>query len=126
LQRRHDGDPEQQKRDLEYLTRVRDQVLRNAKLAVGDVVLDVGTGDGLIAFGALAQVREQGKVLFSDISQDCLEHCQTLAQQLGVVERCQFLRASADDLTMLEEASVDVVTTRSVLIYPSRTSPTLG
>jgi SAM-dependent methyltransferase len=117
LQRRHGGDPEQHKRDLEGLAQMRDQVLRNAKLAAGDVVLDVGTGDGLIAFGALAQVGAQGKVIFSDISQDCLAHCQALAQQMGVVEQCQFLRASADDLSALEEAAVDVVTTRSVLIY---------
>jgi arsenite methyltransferase len=116
LHRRHGGDPEQQKRDVEYLTPVRDQVLRNAKVAAADVVLDVGAGDGLMAFGALAQVGEQGKVIFSDISQDCLEHCQALAHQMGVAERCQFLRASADDLAVLDEASVDVVTTRSVLI----------
>jgi SAM-dependent methyltransferase len=34
-----------------------------------------------------------------------------------VLDRCRFLRASADDLSTLENASVDVVTTRSVLIY---------
>jgi arsenite methyltransferase len=117
LHRRHGGDLEQQKRDVEYLTPVRDQVLRHAKVAAGDVVLDVDAGDGLIAFGALAQVGEQGKVIFSDISQDCLEHCQALAHQMGMAERCQFLRASADDLAVLDEASVDVVTTRSVLIF---------
>jgi ubiquinone/menaquinone biosynthesis C-methylase UbiE len=117
LQRRHGGDPAQQQRDLAGLAQVRDHVLRNATIAAEDVVLDVGTGDGLMAFGALAQVGAQGQVIFSDISQDCLEHCRALAQQMGVVEQCQFLRASADDLSALGEASVDVVTTRSVLIY---------
>lgn len=117
LHRRHGGDPEQHKRDLEYLLPVRDHILRNARIAAHDVVLDVGTGDGLIAFGALAEVGEQGRVILSDISQDCLEHCQALVQQMGVAERCQLLHASADDLTALEEASVDVVTTRAVLIY---------
>jgi len=36
---------------------------------------------------------------------------------LGVTERCQFLHTSADDLTALQDASVDVITTRSVLIF---------
>jgi arsenite methyltransferase len=117
LHRRHGGDPEQQKKDLEYLIPVRDQVLQNAKIAADDVVLDVGTGDGLIAFGALAQVGERDRLILSDISQDCLEYCQALVRQMGVTERCQLLRASADDLTALEEASVDVITTRSVLIF---------
>jgi arsenite methyltransferase len=38
---------------------------------------------------------------------------------MGLLDRCTFLRASADDLSALEDASVDVVTTRSVLIYVS-------
>jgi arsenite methyltransferase len=33
------------------------------------------------------------------------------------LDRCQFVRASADDLSAIESGSVDVVTTRSVLIY---------
>jgi hypothetical protein len=52
LQRRHGGDPAQQKSDVAGLAQVRHHVLRNAQLAAGDVVLDVGTGDGLMAFGA--------------------------------------------------------------------------
>jgi len=77
----------------------------------------VGAGDGLIAFSALERVGQHGTVIFSDISQDLLDHCQALAQQLGVRDRCQFLRASADDLTAFDAATVDVVTTRSVLIF---------
>ncbi len=102
---------------LDYLYPVRDQVLRNAKVTEGEVLLDVGTGDGLIAFGALEQVGEHGTVIFSDISQDLLDHCRSLAREMGVLDRCQFLRASADDLAALDDASVDAVTTRSVLIY---------
>jgi arsenite methyltransferase len=117
LHRRHGDDAEQQQSDLEYLMPVRDHILQNAKIAADDVVLDVGTGDGLIAFGALAQLGEQGRVILSDISQDCMEYCQALVRQTGVTERCRLLCASADDLTALEEASVDVITTRSVLIY---------
>jgi SAM-dependent methyltransferase len=81
------------------------------------VLLDVGAGDGLIAFGALPLVGEQGRVIFSDISQDLLDYCRSLAEQMAVRDRCAFVQASADDLSAQEDGSVDVVTTRSVLIY---------
>ncbi len=68
-------------------------------------------------FGGIDSVGKQGKVMFSDISQDLLDHCRTLAQQMDVLDRCQFLHASAEDLGAVASQSVDVVTTRSVLIY---------
>jgi SAM-dependent methyltransferase len=62
---------------------------------------------------------EVGRVIFSDVSQDLLDHSRSLAVENGVLGRCQFLRAPATDLSALDDASVDVVTTRSVLIYVS-------
>ena len=53
-----------------FLLPVRDRVLRNAALTGGETLLDVGAGDGLIAFGALELIGEGGRVIFSDISQD--------------------------------------------------------
>lgn len=117
LQRRFGGNPQQLKTMLEYLSKVRDRVLEHARIKEGEFVLDVGCGDGLIAFGAIDLVGQHGQVLFSDISQDLLDHCQTLAEQLHVLDRCQFLRAPAEDLSAVESQSVDVVTTRSVLVY---------
>ena len=99
---------------------VRDRVLENARITEGDVMLDVGAGDGLIAFGALALVGESGKVIFSDISRDLLDHSRRLAAQFGVLDRTEFIQAPADDLSALPDAAVDVVTTRSVLIYVER------
>jgi ubiquinone/menaquinone biosynthesis C-methylase UbiE len=119
LHRRHGGDVQEQQTMLTALYRIRDQVLTHAQISTGDVVLDVGAGDGLIAFGALPLVGEQGKLIFSDISADLLGHDRSLAQQLGVQDRCEFLQASADDLSALANTSADVVTTRSVLIYVS-------
>jgi arsenite methyltransferase len=117
LHRRHGGDPEQLQRALAFLEPVRDRVLDHAAPKLGETVLDVGCGDGLIAFGALERVGEQGTVIFSDISQDLLDHCQHLATQMGVLDRCQFVHAAAEDLAPMPDTSVDVVTTRSVLIY---------
>lgn len=120
LQRRHGGDAEQLNAMLPRLFAMRDGVLAHAQLTAGDTLLDVGTGDGLIAFGALPLVGNRGSVILSDISQDLLDHCRQLAAQAGVLDRVRFVRASADDLSPIAGASVDVVTTRSVLIYVER------
>jgi len=117
FQRRHGGDPEMLQAMLSILSQIRDTVLQNARVTQGNILLDVGCGDGLIAFGALPLVGEQGKVLFCDISQNLLDHCHALAQQMEVIDRCQFLQASADNLQMIESNSVHAVTARSVLVY---------
>ena len=120
LERRHGGDPEARQRALEYLAPVRDRVLDGAVLEEGDVLLDVGCGEGLIGFGALARVGESGRVIFSDVSQDLLDLCHELAVELDAGERCRFVRASAEDLSAIADASTDAVTTRSVVIYIPR------
>jgi ubiquinone/menaquinone biosynthesis C-methylase UbiE len=98
------------------LQEFRERVVANAEIGEGDVVLDVGAGDGLIAFGALERVGPSGRVIFSDVSEDLLDECKRLAAKVGALKRSEFVRASADALP-LEAESVDVVTTRSVLIY---------
>ena len=112
------GDPAVREHVLtELLYPIRDTMLDKAKLRPGDTVLDVGAGDGLIAFGALERLGPSGQVIFSDISQDLLDHCRAAAAAEGLLDRCRFVLASADALTDIADASVDVVTTRSVLIY---------
>jgi arsenite methyltransferase len=113
--RRSGGDAAVEAKFLEQLATIRDRVLDNAMLAPGEALLDVGCGNGLIALGALE--REAGEVVFADISEPLLDDCRALAADAGVVERCRFVTASAVDLGSIADGSVDVVTTRSVLIY---------
>jgi arsenite methyltransferase len=100
---------------MEQLRATCDRVLDQAGLVEGETLLDVGCGDGLIAFGALE--RGTGRAIFSDISEDLLDEPRRLAGELGVLDRCDFVRAAAEDLSPIQDESVDVVTTRSVLIY---------
>jgi arsenite methyltransferase len=118
LNRRFGGDPERMKKMLDSLYPIRDKVLSHVNLEENETLLDIGCGDGLIAFGALEKFAKC-YVIFSDISEDLLGHAEDLAQAMNVHERCQFVCASADDLKIFENESVDAVTTRSVLIYVS-------
>jgi arsenite methyltransferase len=112
--RRTGGDAEYESRMLEDLAAVRDRVLDRAELLPAETVLDVGCGNGLIGFGAL----ERGAhVVFSDISDELLSDCRELAEATGSLDRCEFVTASADNLRPVADGSVDVVMTRSVLIY---------
>ena len=118
LERRQgSADEEAYRRTLDTLRPVRERVLDNAALRERDVLLDVGAGDGLIAFGALDRLGPAGHVIFSDVSQDLLDVCRA---RLDGDSRAEFVLASAEDLSPIGDESVDVVTTRSVVIYLDR------
>lgn len=120
LDRGHGGLSDDERADLAYLGPIRDRVLDNARIREGNTLLDVGTGQGLIAFTALDSVGDRGKVIFSDISQPLLDHCRSVAERAGVLDRVGFIQASADDLSPIADEDMDVVTARSVLIYVGR------
>lgn len=114
LRTRFGGDEARRDRDLAMLRGVRDRVLAGAAVRDGDVVLDAGCGDGLIAFGALPLVGPGGRVIGADISADLLDHCREIA---GDEDRISFVHTGFPDLAAVPDASADVVTIRSVLIY---------
>ncbi|WP_176558825.1 class I SAM-dependent methyltransferase [Micromonospora sp. WMMA1996] len=115
--RRDGGDATLRARHATDLAGFRDGVLDRADLKPDDVLLDVGCGTGLIGFGALDRLGPDGRVIFSDVSPDLLDQCRRTADG---DERCRFVRAPAEDLAGVADASVDVVTTRSALIYSDR------
>jgi ubiquinone/menaquinone biosynthesis C-methylase UbiE len=117
LHRRDGDDPEQRMKALEHLIPIRNRVLENARVHPGEVLLDVGAGDGLIAFGALELVGLDGRVIASDISSDLIGVARNLAFEANAADRMTFVVAKAEDLEPIASGSVDVVTTRSVLIY---------
>ena len=119
LERRFGGDAVQLKRLMDLLAPVRDRVLAGAALKDGETLLDVGCGDGLIAFGAL-QAHAGVNLIFSDISASLLEHARQLAADAQLLHRCEFIEAPEENLSPLLDSSVDAVTTRSVLIYVDR------
>jgi ubiquinone/menaquinone biosynthesis C-methylase UbiE len=117
LQRRYGGDANRRRAGLSRLAIIRERVLDRSGIESGSTLLDVGTGDGLIGFGALDRVGSSGEVIFSDVSGDLLNECRSLAAELGGTDRCRFIVAGAEELTSVADGSVDAVTTRAVLIY---------
>ena len=97
---------------LDYLNPVRDKVLLHSKLGRNQTLLDVGCGDGLIGFGALEKWNTS-RVIFADISQNLLNHAQTIAKRMDLLTRCEFACVGAEALSVIGDASVDAVTTRS-------------
>jgi SAM-dependent methyltransferase len=119
LERRHGGDARRMQAVLARLYPVRDRVLdrlAGSDRVAGGTLLDVGCGDGLIAFGALQRFPDI-RVVFADVSQDLLDHARSLADAMGLADRSAFVRAAAEDLSAVADESVDAVTMRSVLIY---------
>jgi SAM-dependent methyltransferase len=116
LRHRDGGSPGLRAHFAPQLVAYRDGVLDRAAITEGDTVLDVGTGTGLVGLGALDRVGPAGRVVFSDVSAVLLDECRRQADPT----RSDFVQAAADDLSPIPDASVDVVTTRSVLIYVAR------
>lgn len=116
LDKRAGGDPRVERALETYLTGIRDDVLRSADLRQGDTVVDLGTGTGLIAFGALEQVLPHGRVLLTDISLNLLNHCRERILTSPDHANCDFVQCEAQRLPF-RDCCVDVVTARSVLMY---------
>lgn len=108
---------ERDERLRESVHEYRDRILENANLRTDEVVLDVGSGEGLVAFGALDRMNGTGEVILADVSEELLEQSRSIATEAGVLNRCRFVHAPAEDLSPIEDESVDVVTSRSVLVY---------
>ena len=98
------------------LARVRDRVLREARLRPGERVVDLGAGTGLLALEARRRVKRSGYVVAVDVSADALSECRLHAEP---AENVAPLACVVGDVLHIPLASqsVDVVTTRSVLIY---------
>lgn len=116
-ERRDARDHRQHRVSLDRLATIRDRVLDQAGELDGATLLDVGCGDGLIGLEALERVGRSGRVVFADISPALLERAERSAWDLGLADRARFVHTDATELGGIADGSVDVVTTRSVLIY---------
>jgi arsenite methyltransferase len=94
-----------------------DRLLDEAKLGLGMTLLDVGTGEGAVAFRAIEHIGPTLRVILTDVSTVLLQRAQTRAAQLGVLSQCTFIACGADSLTRVGDESVDAVASRAALAY---------
>ncbi len=117
LHRRHGDDPAYAQAIQTVVEGYADRVLEGAQLAAGMTLVDVGAGEGLVAFRAIDRIGPSLRVILTDVSAPMLRHAESVALQRNVQSQCTFLKCTADDIQGIADASVDAVTTRSVLAY---------
>jgi len=92
------------------------RLLAMAAARPGEHVLDIACGTGLVTFPLAEAVGPAGRVVASDISERMVEHVEAEAARRGIAN-IETLRADAEGLDMLADASFDLVTCALGLMY---------
>lgn len=119
LRRRHGGDAEYGRVVQEAVLHYADGVLDAIPLAPGMTLVDVGAGEGLVAFRAIERIGPELKVILTDVSAPMLRHAESVAVERHWRAQCSFVECSAERLEGISDASADVVTARAALAYVS-------
>jgi len=117
LKERHGGDAAHAQRLRIELDRYANRVIDGLSLQPGMTLLDIGSGDGLVAWRAIERVGSTLQVVLTDLSADLLRNAQATARQRKVAGQCRFIRGAAERLDGIAASSVDAVAMRAVLAY---------
>ena len=88
LHRRDGGDPHLRRKVSALLDRYIDRLLDGARLASGETLVDVGSGEGLIAFRAIERADTAPRVCLTDVSRRMLRHAEARAIEHGARGKC--------------------------------------
>jgi ubiquinone/menaquinone biosynthesis C-methylase UbiE len=97
------------------LAEAQSALLSLASLELGEQVLDIACGTGLVSFEASRAVSRSGHVLGIDLSERMVDAAEQRAQQMKL-SNCSFSRMDAETLA-LPDASFDVVLCALGLMY---------
>lgn len=97
------------------LAEARGALLASASPALGDRVLDIACGTGLVSFDAARQVGSGGHVLGIDLSERMIEVAERRASEMNL-SNCHFARMGAETLA-IPDSSYDVVSCALGLMY---------
>lgn len=117
--------PEMIEQTTKWLEAVRDVILVYAEIKPYDVVIDIGTGTGLLAFKALEMQNCEGRVIFSDKFQDCLDNCKRILDESGVTTGYEMLLSPCEHIA-LPESTVHKALMRSVLVHIVHKQPAIS
>jgi ubiquinone/menaquinone biosynthesis C-methylase UbiE len=117
LHHRHANDPAYAQVVQAIVMGYADRVLDGAHLAAGMTLVDIGSGEGLVAFSAIDRIGPSLRVTLTDVSAPMLRYAESVALRRNVLSQCTFLECSGDNLKGIADATVDVVVTRAALAY---------
>ena len=117
--------PEMIEQTIKWLEAVRDVILVYAEIMPHETVIDIGCGTGLLAFKALEMQNCQGRVIFSDKFQDCLDDCKSVLDEYGILKGYDFLLSPCEHLA-LPESTVHKALMRSVLVHIVNKQPAIS
>lgn len=117
--------PEMIAQTTRWLEAVRDVILVYAEIKPYETVIDIGCGTGLLAFKALELQDCKGKVIFSDMFQDCLDDCKQILDESGITEGFEILQSPVEHIA-LPESSVHKALMRSVLVHVMNKQPAIN
>lgn len=117
--------PEMIEQTTKWLEAVRDVILVYAEILPHETIIDIGCGTGLLAFKALEMQNCQGKVIFSDKFQDCLDDCKKILDESGVTSGYEMLLSPCEHIA-LPESSVHKALMRSVLVHIVNKQPAIS
>ncbi len=95
--------------------RIADTVLKHANIQPDDIILDIGTGTGLLAFSSLNYISEKGQVIGCDIDKECILDCRRKKNTIKD-DRLKFMEGDIFKLPV-PDSSTDAVVMRSVLSH---------
>ena len=117
--------PEMIEQTTRWLEAVRDVILVYAEILPHETVIDIGCGTGLLAFKALEMQNCNGRVIFSDKFQDCLDDCQKLLNDYGITTGYEMLLSPVEHIA-LPESTVHKALMRSVLVHVVHKQPAIS
>ena len=88
--------------------------LNFADLKEGETVVDLGSGAGVDAFLASKQIKNSGKVIGIDFTDDMLSKATSLAEERGF-NNVEFRKGDIENLIPVEDDSVDAVISNCVI-----------
>jgi SAM-dependent methyltransferase len=88
--------------------------LNYADLKGGETIVDLGSGAGIDAFLASRQVKERGKVIGIDFTEDMLRKATSAARENGFTN-VEFRKGDIEDRIPVDNATVDVAISNCVI-----------
>lgn len=100
----------------ESLAPAQQALIEMAAAQLGETVLDLACGTGLVTFPLAEQVGSTGTIIATDLSDAMIGQIQSETTARGLTQVSAF-RANAEDLNAIEDASCDLVTCALGLMY---------